>query len=160
LHLGSSAVPTALAVAEMVGGCSGKEFLSALVAGMELAARLNLSDSQYKGFDPTGVCGVFATAAGAGKVMRLSPEQQLDALGLVFNRSAGSFQSNIDGSLAVRIIQGFVSQNGIICAQLARQGITGPSNFLEGVYGYFIFTPRTSMTHNISRAISEAGLIL
>ena len=59
------------------------------------------------------------------------------ALALAFNRSGGSFQSNIDGSLAVRVIQGWVSQNGFTCAQLAGAGITGPRHFLEGIYGYF-----------------------
>jgi 2-methylcitrate dehydratase PrpD len=63
--------------------------------------------------------------------------QTLNALALAFNKSGGSFQSNIDGSLAVRLIQGFVSQGGIICAQLAQIGFTGPKNFLEGIYGYF-----------------------
>jgi 2-methylcitrate dehydratase PrpD len=126
-----------LAVAELVGGCNGKDFLTALVTGSEVAARLNLSASAYNGFDPTGVCSIFAAAAIAGKILRLHSKQMLDALALAFNRSGGSFQSNIDGSLAVRLIQGFVSQTGIICAQLAQQGISGPKNFLEGVYGYF-----------------------
>jgi len=137
IHIGASSVPTGLAVAELVGGCSGKDFLTALVVGSELAARLNLSESAYNGFDPTGVCTVFATAAIAGKILELNSKQMLNALALVFNRSGGSFQSNIDGSLAVRLIQGFVSQSGIMCAQLAGRGITGPKDFLEGVYGYF-----------------------
>jgi 2-methylcitrate dehydratase PrpD len=137
LHLGSSSVPTALATAELAGGCSGKEFLTALVLGNELASRLNLSESAYDGFDPTGVCGIFAATAIASKILHLNRQQALDALALTFNKSAGSLQSNVDGSLAVRLIQGFVSQNGIICAQLAQRGISGPQNFLEGVYGYF-----------------------
>lgn len=75
----------------------------------------------------------------------------LNALALAFNRSGGSFQSNIDGSLAVRLIQGFVSQSGIMCAQLARRGITGPKDFLEGVYGYF---------HLFSRDVYDSQNIL
>jgi 2-methylcitrate dehydratase PrpD len=137
MHVGSSSVPTALATAELIGGCSGKDFLTALVVGSEVAARLNLSESAYDGFDPTGVCSIFAAAAIAGRIMHLSPKQMLDALALAFNRSGGSFQSNVDGSLAVRLIQGFVSQAGIICAQLAQKGFNGPKNFLGGVYGYF-----------------------
>jgi 2-methylcitrate dehydratase PrpD len=136
MHVGSSSVPTALATAELVGGCGGKEFLAALVLGTEVAARIN-SVSIYDGFDPTGVCSVLGTAAVAGRILRLNPKQMLDALALAFNRAGGSFQSNIDGSLAVRVIQGFVSQGGVICAQLARRGITGPRNFLDGTYGYF-----------------------
>ena len=108
-------VPVALATAELVGGCSGKEFLAALVLGTEVAARIN-AVSDYDGFDPTGVCSIFAASAVAGKILRLNSRQMLNALALAFNRAGGSFQSNIDGSLAVRVIQGFVSQGGIICA--------------------------------------------
>ena len=137
MHLGASTVPAALAAAELNGGCSGRDFLAALMLGNELAARLNLDEHQYDGFDPTGVCAVFATAAIAGRILRLNVEQMLNALSLAFNRCAGSFQSNIDGALAVRLIQGFASQNGLVCAQLARRGLTGPKNYLTGTYGYF-----------------------
>ena len=155
MHVGSSSVPTALAIAEFTGGCSGKEFLAALVLGTEVAARLNLSESAYDGFDPTGVCSIFAAAAVAGKLLHLNSEQMLDALALAFNKSGGSFQSNVDGSLAVRLIQGFVSQGGIICAQLAQRGITGPRNFLEGVYGYFHLYAKDK--HNPQAVVAELG---
>ena len=136
IHFGSSTIPTALAVAELKGGCSGREFLTALVVGTEVAVRMHFS-SIYDGFDPTGVCAIFATTAIAGRILGLKSGQMLNALALAFNRAGGSMQSNIDGSLAVRLNQGFASQGGIICAQLAQRGITGPKNFLSGIYGYF-----------------------
>ncbi|MCK4784721.1 MAG: MmgE/PrpD family protein [Desulfobacteraceae bacterium] len=136
LHLGSTCVPAALAAAELTEGCNGKDFLTYLIVGAEAAARIN-SCSMYNGFDPTGVCSIFAATAIAGRMLNLNPKQMLDALALAFNRSGGSLQSNIDGAGAVRIIQGSASQGGIICAQLAKKGITGPKNFLKGQYGYF-----------------------
>jgi len=136
MHLGSSSVPAALATAELAGGCSGKEFLTALVLGHEIASRIN-SISDYDGFDPTGVCTIFAAATVAGKILRLNSTQMLDTLALAFNKSGGSFQCNVDGALAVRAIQGFVAQGGIISAQLAQKGINGPKNFIDGVHGYF-----------------------
>jgi 2-methylcitrate dehydratase PrpD len=78
---------------------------------------------------------IFAAAAVAGKILRLNAQQIRYAL--AFNRSGGSFQSNIDGSLALRLIQGVVSQGWIICAQLAQRGITDPKTFLKGVYSCF-----------------------
>lgn len=137
MHIGASAVPTAFAAAEMAGGCSGKDFLTALVLGTEIAARLNLTESAYDGFDPTGICSVFASTVIASRIFHLSESETWNALALAFNKCGGSFQSNIDGSLAVRAIQGWVSQTGITCSQFARIGVTGPKNFLEGVYGYF-----------------------
>lgn len=135
-HIGSSLLPSALAAAELAGGCSGAEFVAALAGGAELAARLNLSESQYDGFDPTGVLVVFAATAAASRVLQLTPAQTLHALALAFNRCGGSFQSNVDGTLAVRMVQGWVAETGVDCAQLAQRGVTGPPNFIDGHYGY------------------------
>ena len=135
VHFTASIVPTALAAAEVSGACTGKDFLAAVTLGSEVTAKLNAC-SFYEGFDPTGIVGIFGATAAAGRVMKLNSNQMWDALGLAFNRAGGSFQCNIDGALAVRAIQGFVSQGAISCVQLAMRGITGPRNFIEGVYGF------------------------
>ncbi len=135
-HIGAALIPASLALSELVGGVSGRDFITALTIGAEVAARLNLTEAAYDGFDPTGVCVVFGVTAAASRLLALNREQTWNALGLAFNRSGGSFQSNIDGSLAVRFIEGWVSQAAVVCARLASLGITGPRNFLEGVYGY------------------------
>lgn len=135
-HNGSSIVPAAFAAAELAGGCSGEEMLAAIAIGCEVGARMRLTESMYDGFDPTGVSVVFASTAAATRILKLTNAQTLHALALAFNRSAGSFQSNIDGSLAVRVIQGWVAQTGVECAELAKAGITGPHNFISGTYGF------------------------
>ena len=135
-HIGAALFPAALAAAELAGGCSGEEFLAALVAGAEVSSRLNLSEAQYDGFDPTGIVVVFSAAAAASRILKLTKEQTLHALALAFNRCGGSFQSHVDGSLGVRVVQGWVAEAGIECARMARRGITGPTRFLSGHYGY------------------------
>ncbi|MGB7299264.1 MAG: MmgE/PrpD family protein [Burkholderiaceae bacterium] len=135
-HFGAALIPVAMAAAELRGGCSGNDFVAAIAAGVELGARLNLSESQYDGFDPTGVIVVLAAAATASRMLQLTPAQTLNALGLAMNRCGGSFQSHVDGSLAVRIVQGWVAQAGLQCAQMALRNISGPENFLTGHYGY------------------------
>ncbi len=137
VHIGASTVPAALAAAELRGGIDGRGFLTALVVGAEVGARLNLTEAAYNGLDPTGICTVFAATAAAAQILRLNEEETWNALALAFNRAGGSFQSNVDGSLAVRVIQGWVAESGVMCARLAQAGITGPKNFLEGVYGYY-----------------------
>jgi 2-methylcitrate dehydratase PrpD len=135
-HFGAALFPAALAAAELAQSCSGAEFLTALVAGAEVGARFNLSEAQYNGFDPTGIAVVFASTACAARILKLNTEQTLNALALAFNRCGGSFQSHVDGSLGVRIVQGWVAETGVRCAQLAKRGVTGPQNFLAGHYGY------------------------
>jgi 2-methylcitrate dehydratase PrpD len=154
MHVGASAVPTALAASELAQGCSGKELLTALVVGAEVADRINLV-SDYDGFDPTGICSIFAATAVASRILSLDREKTWNALAIAFNKSGGSFQSNIDGTLSVRLIQGFVAQGGVLSAQLALKGFTGPKNFLEGIYGYFHLYAKDK--HDPSAVAGELG---
>jgi 2-methylcitrate dehydratase PrpD len=135
-HIGSSAVPVAVGMAEQVGGVSGRELITALAVGSEIATRLGFV-SRLDGFDPTGACSIFASCVTAARILDLTAKQMLHAMALTFNKAGSSFQSNIDASLAVRLIEGFISQDGIICAQLAKRNITGPQNWLAGVWGYY-----------------------
>ena len=88
----------------------------------------------------------FGSTAAAARIMGLSREETWNALALAFCRCGGSFQANVDGVLAVRVIEGWVAETGITCARLASRGITGPPNFLEGIYGYFHLFGRDRMT--------------
>lgn len=135
-HFGAALFPAALAAAELAGGCSGAEFMAALVAGLEVGSRFNLTEAQYDGFDPTGIAALFAATAAVARILKLDDVQTVNALGLAFNRCGGSFQNNVDGSLGVRMVQGWVAQAAVHCAQLAQIGITGPANFLTGHYGF------------------------
>ncbi|WP_255440872.1 MmgE/PrpD family protein [Caenimonas sedimenti] len=135
-HFGAALFPAALAAAELAGGCSGSEFMAALAAGAEVGSRLNLTEAQYNGFDPTGIVAGFAATAAAARILGLTRQQTLHALALAFNRCGGSFQSHVDGSLGVRVVQGWMAETGVRCAQMAQRGITGPQNFLGGHYGF------------------------
>ena len=135
-HIGSSIIPVALACAELRNGCDGREFLTALAIGAEIGARFNLTESAYDGFDPTGICVPFGAAAVACRLLGLGREQTWNALGIVFNRCGGTFQSNIDGTLSVRANQGWVALDAVTSARVAQIGFTGPRNFIDGIYGY------------------------
>jgi 2-methylcitrate dehydratase PrpD len=135
-HIGAATVSASLAASELAGGVGGRSFLAALAIGAEVAARLNLSEEAYDGFDPTGICVIFGVAAASSRILGLSKQETWNALALSFNRCGGSFQSNIDGCLGVRVIEGWVAQGGLLCARLAKAGVTGPKNFLGGIYGY------------------------
>ncbi len=155
-HIGAALFPAALAAAELAGGCSGEEFLIALVAGAELSSRFNLSEAQYDGFDPTGIVVVFSAAAAASRILGLTTEQTLHALALAFNRCGGSFQSHVDGSLGVRVVQGWVAQAGVQCAQMAQRGLTGPDNFLGGHYGFAHLYGRGALDpESVTRGLGE-----
>jgi 2-methylcitrate dehydratase PrpD len=137
MHMSAASIPTVLATAEICNGIDGKDLLSCIIAGEDLAARIHLATSDYNGFEPTGVCGILGLTAMTGKILGLNERRMLDALAIAFNRSAGSFQPNIDGALIIRVMEGLASRSAIESALLANKGITGGENTLEGVYGYF-----------------------
>ena len=71
LHPGIAAWSAALATAEHVGA-SGPEVLAAVVAGYEVTIRVGLSVQPghfQRGFQSTGTCDVFGTAAAAGRLL-------------------------------------------------------------------------------------------
>lgn len=136
MHISASTVPTALAVSEVRGGISGKEFITAIAAGADLAARIHLASRNY-GFTTTGTIVVFGTAAIAAKLLGMNIDGMLNALGIAFIRAAGSVQVATDKVLAIRLVQGFASRSGIEAAILAQRGITGVKNVLQGTYGFF-----------------------
>ena len=69
-----------------------------------------------------------------------------DALALAFNKAGGSMQSNIDGSLAVRVIQGFVSQSGSSLLSSHRAALPAPRIFSRAFTATFTFTLRITTT--------------
>lgn len=135
-HPGSAIIPAALAAAELAGGVSGADYLAAVCIGTEVALRFNLGEAEYDGFDPTGVCVPFGSTAAVARILGLSELETWNALALAFCRCGGTFQAMVDGALAARVTQGWVAEIGVSCARLAARGITGPTNFLEGHYGY------------------------
>ena len=100
-----------------------------------MAIRINFA-SAYNGFDPVEFAVYLPLLPRQAEYSRLNSSQMWDALALGFNRPIQTFQSIVDGTLAVRVGQGLISQ-GDLCVQMAQNGLTGPKNFLEGVYGYF-----------------------
>ncbi|MEM7727986.1 MAG: MmgE/PrpD family protein [Pseudomonadota bacterium] len=137
-HPSSTDVQVALAVGSVTRS-SGADILSAMAVGQDMADRLYSAvdpDNEFHGFD-SNILSCFSASLIAGRLMKLTVDQQQDAFGLALNRMAGTFQNNRDGSLAVRLVQGFSSRAGVEAALLARAGLTGPRRSLCGVGGFF-----------------------
>ncbi len=141
-HPSSTDIPAALAVGEMVGA-TGREIITALAVGADVAHRIvaaatyeKSSSHAFYGFDGN-IAGVFGAATIAGKLLNLDANQMAHALGIALNQAAGTHQSNTDAALVVPVIQGFVTQAGIVAAMLAKKGITGVQNVLLGPYGFY-----------------------
>jgi 2-methylcitrate dehydratase PrpD len=138
LHPGAVVIPAALAIAEYRTK-SGRDFLSAIVAGYEVAVRIGeaVGKKHYSFFHNTSTCGVFGAAAAASWLLDLDEEQMVWALGNAGTQAAGLWEFNSEGAMSKHLHAGRAAANGVLSALLAERGFTGPSRILEGERGFF-----------------------
>ncbi|MFC1901421.1 MmgE/PrpD family protein [Chloroflexota bacterium] len=137
-HYSATMVPTAFAMAEKLG-MGGKELMTALILGDDVAGRIGVAGAAPWdiGWDPAGLCNRFGATAVAGKLMGLNETQMLNALGIVLNQIGGTMQCVLDYTHSFKMSQGVAGWDGILSAELARRGFTGPQDPLTSQFGYF-----------------------
>lgn len=140
VHPGSLALPVAVALAESAGGASGRDLITAMVAGYEIGTRVGNAATMSLflcGFHPQGTSGAFVAAATAGRMLGLDPAQMQHALGIVGSQAAGLMAAQ-EGAMVKRFHCGRAAQSGVYSALLARRGFTGIANVLEAPYGGYL----------------------
>jgi 2-methylcitrate dehydratase PrpD len=140
VHPGGSGVPPAMAVAEELGS-SGKDLITAFVAGMEVMTRVGLAthhSSETKGFHAPGLTGTVGAAVAAGKLYGLDAEKMTHAIGISGSLCSGLMEHTQAGNspMVKRLHVGRGCESGVMAANLAATGFEGPVTMLEGKYGY------------------------
>jgi 2-methylcitrate dehydratase PrpD len=139
VHPGPGCVLPGLAVAQEEGS-SGRDFITAFVAGFEAMHRMAGTAPQScekKGFHAPGLFGVFGAAMTAGRLMGLDAERMTNALGIAGSLCSGLLEfSHSGGGMVKRLHPGRAAEGGVMAASLAREGFTGPPTVIEGKYGF------------------------
>ncbi|HEX4407553.1 MAG TPA: MmgE/PrpD family protein [Xanthobacteraceae bacterium] len=147
IHPTAPLAPALFAVGELQP-ISGRDLLLSFVLGQEIECRIGLamSPSHYnRGWHITSTCGVFAAAAGAGRLLGLSDAQMVWALGTAATQSGGLCECL--GMPAKSVSVGNAARNGLWSALLAAKNFRGPAEPLTGTQGYYNAlneTPRLS----------------
>lgn len=145
LHPSASVVPAALAVAERTGA-SGAELVTAVAVGLEVCVRLGMAgydpaagNSRYfeHGQHATSICGTLGAAVAAGLLSGLDAGGVVHALGIAASLAGGVLEGNRTGGTVKRLHCGFAARAGVVAAELAAAGVTGPPTVLEGRFGFF-----------------------
>ena len=127
----------ALAVAERSGGVSGRALILALALGVDVAASIGMAAQTGLRFFRPATAGVFGAAAALGKLAGLDAAALKNALGLAYAQNAGTMQSHVEGGPALALQMGFAAGAAVRAVDLARAGLPGPHDVLEGPFGYF-----------------------
>jgi 2-methylcitrate dehydratase PrpD len=147
-HLANAIVPSALAAAERVGA-SGRDLLAAVAVGYEVAARIatacriwRLVDGQLEWSPVAGYSWViFGVTAAAGRLLGLSADQMTSAFGIAgYSATIPSIGKWVDSRNLPHtkyVFLGPLAHAGVASALLARQGLEGDDDVLEGERGFW-----------------------
>jgi aconitate decarboxylase len=142
LHVGAVTLPALIAVAESHAQLSGRDFLTAAVAGYEIGPRAGLCmgpEHIGQGWHSGATVGIFSAAAGAARALSLDADKTVHALGIGGTQSSGLMAAQY-GAMVKRMHAGRAAQSGLYGALLAREGFTGIVDVFEAPYGGFCTT--------------------
>jgi 2-methylcitrate dehydratase PrpD len=154
IHPAAPVVPAILALSEQ-RTVSGQAFLNALVLGVEVECRIGnaVYPAHYdRGWHITGTAGVFGAAAASGKLLGLSEQQMIWALGLAAAQPVGLRE--MFGSMTKSFHPGRAAQNGLTAAHLAARNFTSAPAAIEGKNGW---ANVLSTTRNYARITEAPG---
>lgn len=160
LHVGAVTLPVLIAVAESHARLSGRDFLTAAVAGYEIGPRVGLCMGQEhigQGWHSGATVGIFSAAAGAARALKLNLEQTVHALGIAGTQSSGLMAAQY-GAMVKRMHAGRAAQSGLYGALLAAAGFTGIVDVFEAPYGGFCTTfSRSQDRFNLNALSADLG---
>lgn len=145
LHPSASVIPAALAVAESVGA-SDEAVVGAVAAGLEVAVRLGMGGYDRSGKSSiffeygqhaTSICGCVGAAAAAASLMGLDDSGIGHAMSISASFASGILEGNRTGGTVKRAHCGWAAHGGVVAAELAAAGLTGPPTVFEGKFGFF-----------------------
>jgi 2-methylcitrate dehydratase PrpD len=137
-HPGSVVVPAAWAIAHDLD-LSGRAFLRSVLTGYEAMCRVGMSvgKEHYKVWHNTSTCGPFGSAFAVADLLGLNENQTVWALGNAGTQSSGLWEFLATGAMSKHLHTARAAESGILAAQLAKEGFTGPERILEGEKGFY-----------------------
>jgi len=115
----------------------GADFLHAFILGVETECRIGnaVYPSHYDvGWHITATAGVFGAAAAAGRLLGLSEQQMVWALGIAATQSSGLRE--MFGTMVKPMHPGNAARNGLLAALLASKNFTSAEQGIEGRRGF------------------------
>jgi 2-methylcitrate dehydratase PrpD len=136
IHPCSVIVPVVMALAQERQS-SASEIIKAILMGYEVMCRLGNAvhpEHYQKGHHITATCGVVGASVSAALLLKLSPSQTRDAMAIAVGQASGLIENLASQAKAFAV--GAAARDGLLAAEFAQQGLTGPADPLGGTYGF------------------------
>ena len=137
VHTFTVPVAAALAWAEREGAVTGRDFLTALTLGVDVACCLGVASKSALRFFRPATAGAFGAAAAIGRLAGFDETALVNAFGVVLGQLSGTMQAHTEGSPLLGMQVGFNARNAIVACDMAARGVAAPQAVLEGPFGYY-----------------------
>ena len=154
VHTFTVPVAAALAWAEREGGVTGRDFLTGLALGVDVACHLGVASKSPLRFFRPATAGAFGAAAAIGRLAGFDAPTLVNAFGVVHAQLSGTMQAHTEGSLVLGMQTGFSARNAIIACDMAARGLVAPQAVLEGPFGFF---PLFEGEHALGPVLDQIG---
>lgn len=135
-HPSVALFPPALALGEQAG-ISGRDLLTAYIIGFEVGYHLSRGAHHVqgvRGFHSTSVFGTMAATAVASRLLNLTKDETIMALGTAGSMPGGVLQNF--GTYTKPLHAGMSSRNGVMAALLAKEGWLASEDIIESKVGW------------------------
>ncbi len=127
LHAGGIIIPTALAIAQE-NNSTGRQFLEAIIIGFELGYRAGMATTTWETYHGSAMGSTFGAAATAGRLLGLSTEQIINAMGIAEMQAPNCMLMGWIKARKIPMVKegmGWSAASGIMSAYMAQSDITG-----------------------------------
>jgi 2-methylcitrate dehydratase PrpD len=160
VHGSAVLVPAALAAAEQHQLSLG-QMLRLITLGWEVLVRIGLAAPgafQRRGFQVTSVGGALVSALIASSAAGASRSERVWAQGIAGSQASGIFEFLSEGATVKAMHPGWAAHAGLMAAQLASAGMTGPSTVYEGRFGLFnTYTDEPGAADALGQQLASLG---
>ncbi|KMS56487.1 2-methylcitrate dehydratase [Novosphingobium barchaimii LL02] len=137
LHPMATVLAALLAEAERGDPVSGEQFLTAMVAGVDVAVTLGIAAPDALMFFRPATAGIFGCVAAIASLRAMPRDVALDAFGHAMAFASGTMQAHLEGKPALPVQVAHAARSSLDAVDLARAGMPGVAHPLDGPFGYF-----------------------
>ncbi|NLR71966.1 MmgE/PrpD family protein [Novosphingobium sp. ERN07] len=154
LHPMATVLAALLAEAQRGEPVTGQQFLTAIVAGVDVAVTLGIAAPDALKFFRPATAGIFGCVAAIASLRAMPRDMALDAFGHALALVSGTMQAHVEGKPALPVQVANAARNSLVAIDLARGGMPGVTRPLDGPFGYF---PLMEVREALAPALARLG---
>lgn len=142
VHAMATLLPVLMAQAQTQGNVSGKDLVTAVAAGIDVACTLGLAAKNAMQFFRPATAGGFGAVAGLAKLRGLAPDQIIAAWGFQLAQTSGTMQGHREGRPVLPLQVSFNARAAWQSCELAQSSLQSLDLPISGECGYLAMFER------------------